>query len=85
MRLHLDDAELKDAIKYHLTTQENIDLNPELYEVTIDLTAGRGDKGHYADIVRTKRTDKVEDDDPFVSKADDSTEPDPDEAGIDFG
>lgn len=82
MKIHLEDSELKNAIKYHLSTQENIDLNPELYDVEIQLTAGRGDKGHYADIVRTKRTD----DSPFVDgeNTDSAPVPGEDEPGINF-
>lgn len=80
MKLHLDDTELKDAIKYHLSSQENIDLNPEIYDVDIQLTAGRGDKGHYADITRTKRGDAKGTDDPF----DGGSEPDPEDSAITF-
>lgn len=83
MKIHLADGELKDAIKFHLSTQENIDLDPEIYDVDIQLTAGRGDKGHYADITRSKKTD----DSPFIDDPATeavSIEPGEDEPGIDF-
>ena len=92
MIVHLSDEELKEAITSHLSGQENIDLDPELYDVDIQLTAGRGEKGHYADITRTKRGGAALDDNPFSlqSTADeisnkDKADPKPDEPGIDFG
>ena len=84
MKIHLDERELKIAIKEYIGNQ-GIDLSQR--EISISLTAGRGDRGHYADIeLMEHKADPSED--PFneASETDPDTgqEPSPDDSVIDF-
>lgn len=87
MKIHLNETELKQAIEQFIDNQ-GIDLSQR--EISIELTAGRGARGHYADIHLAQPGQEI-DDNPFVeddskaSKEDKKPEPKPDETGIDFG
>ena len=82
MKIHLDERELKIAIQEYIGNQ-GIDLSQR--EIDIQLTAGRGERGHYADIELVEhKEDPTED--PFNDSPTEETasEPDPDSEAINF-
>ena len=83
MKIHLNETELKQAIKQYIDNQ-GIDLSQR--NIDIELTAGRGARGHYADI-HLVELGAIDDDNPFTDDKPDveETEPNPEEPGIDFG
>jgi hypothetical protein len=48
MKIHLNETELRDAVVTFIESR-GFDLSEQ--DVAINFTAGRGDRGHYADIV----------------------------------
>lgn len=72
MNIHLNEPELKEAIERFIESQ-GFDLSNRT--VNINLTAGRGGRGHYADITLT--SDATVEEDPFAeSTVADTAEPD---------
>ena len=87
MKIHLDERELKQAIEQYIGSQ-GIDLSQR--EIDIQLTAGRGSRGHYADIVLVEQgadtsADPFADDSPEGEESTDSDpDPAPDDSAINF-
>lgn len=79
MKIHLNETELKQAIKQYIDNQ-GIDLAQR--QINIELTAGRGARGHYADIHLVEANADI--DNPFKEPSE-TPEPAEDEPGINFG
>ena len=83
MKIHLEERELKQAIKEYIRNQ-GIDLSQR--EIDIQLMAGRGDRGHYADIELVDHTKEPEPD-PFsdgIPEQPEEVEPKPEDSAIIF-
>lgn len=76
MQIHLNETELKQAIAEYINHQ-GIDLSDRSVEITF--TAGRGNRGHYADI---DLLPKEPDTSPFEET---EISVDEEDKGIDFG
>jgi len=79
VKIHLNETELKQAIAQYINNQ-GIDLTQR--KIDIELTAGRGTRGHYADIHLVEQAGEDEDN-PFIDTPA-TDEPGEDEPGIDF-
>jgi hypothetical protein len=86
MKIHLQEQELKTAIEEYISNQ-GIDLSQR--EIDIQLTAGRGTRGHYADIEIVEHQENLAED-PFFeddapeTETPESEKPDPEESAINF-
>jgi hypothetical protein len=78
MKIHLNQAEIFEAVQQYIEGQ-GISLAHR--NIDISMKAGRGDRGHYADV--HIRRDKSDPTDPFVEE-DLDDEPDSDDNAINF-
>ena len=84
MKLHLDQTDLFKAVRLFIE-DEGISLSGR--EIDIEMKAGRGDRGHYADIRIRKDGVEATSEDPFIDDGADkevAAEPDPDDTALNF-
>lgn len=81
MKLHLDEKELKESITQYISRDLGIDLSQR--EIDIQLVAGRGKNGHYANIELVKEGQTATDD-PFSDAPPETPEPSPDDPAVVF-
>lgn len=77
MQIRLEEPELKQAIAQYI---EHRGMDLSNLEIAINLTAGRGKNGHYADIELIDK--KLEQENPFEDAP--AAEADPDSEAINF-